>query len=88
MMRNMGRPKEHGVQTRTALLTSAAAIMHQEGRGAVTVRRVADEVGTTTRAVYSLFGDKEGLLRELSVDVAETMLRHHDSVRDGHVPMA
>jgi AcrR family transcriptional regulator len=32
------------------------------GPGAFSVRAVADEAGTTTRAVYSLFGSKEGLL--------------------------
>jgi len=32
------------------------------GPGAFSVRAVADEVGTSTRAVYSLFGSKEGLL--------------------------
>jgi AcrR family transcriptional regulator len=32
------------------------------GPAAFSVRAVANEVGTTTRAVYSLFGSKEGLL--------------------------
>jgi len=32
------------------------------GPDALSVRRVADEAGTTTRAVYSLFESKEGLL--------------------------
>jgi AcrR family transcriptional regulator len=76
----VGRPKEHGAQTRAALLAAAAELLHEEGPGAVSVRRVAAAVGTSTRAVYSLFHDKEGLLRELSVDVAETMRRHHESV--------
>ena len=76
----MGRPKEHGAQTRAALLTAAAEILHAEGAQAVSVRRVAAVVGTSTRAVYSLFDDKEGLLRELSMDVAETMRRHHEAV--------
>src|SRR4051794_34357538 len=77
---SVGSPKEHGAQTRAALLAAAAELLHEEGPGAVSVRRVAAAVGTSTRAVYSLFHDKEGLLRELSVDVAETMRRHHESV--------
>ena len=36
--------------------------MAESGIGAFSVRAVAREVGTTTRAVYSLFGSKEGLL--------------------------
>ncbi|WP_433293492.1 TetR/AcrR family transcriptional regulator [Actinoplanes sp. CA-030573] len=84
----MGRPKEHGAQTRAALLSAAAEILHAEGAAAVSVRRVAAAVGTTTRAVYSLFDDKDGLLRALSVDVAETMRRHHEAVPSQADPIA
>ena len=83
----MGRPKEHGAQTRAALLAAAAELLHAEGPSAVSVRRVAAAVGTSTRAVYSLFDDKDGLLRTLSVDVAETMRRHHESVPDQDDPI-
>ncbi|WP_433204748.1 TetR/AcrR family transcriptional regulator [Dactylosporangium sp. CS-047395] len=76
----MGRPREHGPDTRAALLSAAGDLVYAEGPAAVSVRRVADAVGTTTRAVYSLFGDKDGLLRALSLDVAETMRRHHEAV--------
>ena len=88
MIGTMGRPKEHGAQTRAALLAAAAEILHAEGADAVSVRRVAAAVGTSTRAVYSLFDDKDGLLRALSVDVAETMRRHHESVPSRADPIA
>ena len=84
----MGRPREHGADTRAALLAAAGELVHAEGPAAVSVRRVAEAVGTTTRAVYSLFGDKDGLLRELSVDVAETMRRHHEAVAELDDPLA
>jgi AcrR family transcriptional regulator len=58
----MGRPKEHDEHTAAALLDAAEHIAEQEGLAALSVRRVANEVGTTTRAVYSLFGSKEGLV--------------------------
>ena len=61
----MGRPRIHDAQTAEALLDAAERIAQTDGVDAVTVRRVADEVGTTTRAVYSAFGSKEGLLVEL-----------------------
>jgi AcrR family transcriptional regulator len=76
----VGRPKEHGTATRQALLDAAAAIVGAEGEQGVTVRRVADAAGTTTRAVYSLFGDKDGMLRALFSVAADTMRRHHDAV--------
>jgi len=84
----MGRPKEHGEQTRAALLTAAGELLHAEGAQAVSVRRVAAAVGTSTRAVYSLFDDKEGLLRALSEDVAETMRRHHEDIPERADPLA
>jgi len=76
----MGRPREHGESERAALLQAAAAIMGGEGAVAVTVRRVADQAGTSTRAVYSLFGDKDGLLSELFRIGWESMQRHHEAV--------
>jgi AcrR family transcriptional regulator len=84
----MGRPKEHGTETREALLTAAGVLLHAEGPAAVTVRRLADEVGTTTRAVYSLFGDKNGLMRALYYEAAETMRRHHEAVAEQDDPVA
>lgn len=36
--------------------------MERGGAAALSVRAVAEEAGTTTRAVYSLFGSKDGLL--------------------------
>ena len=58
----MGRPREHDADTAAALLDAAERIVQGEGLDALTVRRVADEVATSTRAVYSLFGSKEGLV--------------------------
>jgi AcrR family transcriptional regulator len=58
----MGRRKLHGDETAEALLETAEQIVETEGVEALTVRRVADGAGTTTRAVYSVYGSKEGLL--------------------------
>jgi AcrR family transcriptional regulator len=62
MLVNMGRPRVHDDQTAEALLDAAEAIVAAAGPDALSVRRVADEAGTTTRAVYSLFESKDGLL--------------------------
>jgi AcrR family transcriptional regulator len=58
----VGRPKEHDERTAVALLEAAERIVQAAGLEALSVRRLADDVGTTTRAVYSLFGSKDGLL--------------------------
>jgi AcrR family transcriptional regulator len=62
----MGRPRAHTSETRTALLDAAEELVNAAGPDAVSVRAVADGVGTTTRAVYSLFGSKEGLIAALA----------------------
>ncbi len=69
----MGRPREHTEQTATALLEAAEEIVQAAGLEGLSVRGVADSVGTTTRAVYSLFGSKDGLLVALGAR-AFTML--------------
>jgi AcrR family transcriptional regulator len=58
----MGRPREHDEHTRAALLEAAERIVAHGGPSALSVRAVADAAGTTTRAVYTLFGSKDGLL--------------------------
>jgi len=64
---NVGRTRVHDEATATALLDAAEAILAAEGLEGLTVRRVADAVGTTTRAVYSSLGSKEALLTGLGV---------------------
>jgi AcrR family transcriptional regulator len=58
----VGRKRLHGDETAAALLETAERIVENEGVDALTVRRVAEGAGTTTRAVYSVYGSKEGLL--------------------------
>jgi AcrR family transcriptional regulator len=60
----MGRPRQHDEKTRAALLSAAESIVAERGPAALSVRAAAAGAGTTTRAVYSLFGSKEGLLVE------------------------
>ena len=62
MLVNMGRPRIHDEETAETLLDAAERIVAADGPEALSVRRVAEEAVTTTRAVYSLFESKEGLL--------------------------
>ena len=61
-MSRVGRPREHDEETRATLRAVAERLVAEGGPAAFSVRAVADAAGTTTRAVYSLFGSKEGLL--------------------------
>ena len=58
----MGRPRRHQQSTADALLDAAERIVESDGIGALTVRQVAAAVGTTTRAVYTVYGSKDALL--------------------------
>ena len=67
----MGRPREHDERTAAALLAAAEQAVEAGGPEALAVRGIAKEVGTTTRAVYSLFGSKDGLVAALGVHAFE-----------------
>jgi len=57
--------KQRTPQLRHHLLDVAVDLLGREGPSAFTTRRLAREAGTSTPAVYELFGDKRGLLREV-----------------------
>jgi AcrR family transcriptional regulator len=65
MVATMGRPKTYDEASAVALLDAAEALADAGGPGAVSVRAVAERGGTTTRAVYTVFGSKAGLLAAL-----------------------
>jgi AcrR family transcriptional regulator len=71
--RQVGRPREHDEETAAALLEAAERIVESDGVDALSVRRLADEAGTTTRAVYSLFGSKDGLVVALGTRAFELL---------------
>ncbi|SEL30141.1 TetR/AcrR family transcriptional regulator [Nonomuraea pusilla] len=50
---------------RTAVLDAAKRLLVSEGPVALTVRRIAAEVGCSTKVIYTLFGGKDGLLDAL-----------------------
>lgn len=54
--------KAHTAELATRLVGEAGRILAREGAGALTLRRLATVTGTSTMAVYTLFGDKQGLL--------------------------
>jgi AcrR family transcriptional regulator len=84
----VGRPREHGEQTSEALLATAERLLAEDGPDSLSMRRVADETGTTVRAIYSLFGSKEELLRALYREGHRALVRSVDRVRLSDDPAA
>ena len=70
----MGRPRLHDDATRFALLEAAEQLLSAGGIEAVSVRSAAAAAGTSTRAVYALFGSKEGLVQALAQRAYELLM--------------
>jgi AcrR family transcriptional regulator len=84
----MGRPRLHNEETGAALRAAAERIVADGGAGALSVRAVADEAGTTTRAVYSVFGSKEGLVDALAQTAFEFLHAEIAKLRETDDPVA
>ena len=54
--------KTHTEDLATRLVDEAGRILSAEGAAALSLRRLAAATGTSTMAVYTLFGDKQGLI--------------------------
>lgn len=66
----MARPKTHDEGLRRTLLDRAAGLVFDAGVAALSLRRLAAAADTSTTAVYSLFGNKAGLLDSLYQEAA------------------
>ena len=84
----MGRPREHNEQTRATLRAAAERLVAEGGADALSVRAVADEVGTTTPAVYSVFGSKDGLVDALAQTAFEFLVAEIDELPETDDPVA
>ena len=67
----MARPRTHDDFLRGRLLEQAGQLVSGGGPDALSLRRLAAHADTSTTAVYSLFGNKDGLLRELFREAAD-----------------
>jgi AcrR family transcriptional regulator len=59
------RPKQRTQDLRDRVLEAAVTLLADEGVAGFTTRQVARQAQTSTPAVYELFGDKAGLVREV-----------------------
>jgi AcrR family transcriptional regulator len=80
MLASVGRPKTHDERQAAALLDAAEELVGAGGLAALSVRAVAQRSATTTRAVYSLFGSKAGLVAALGARMFELLGAGVDAV--------
>jgi AcrR family transcriptional regulator len=63
---NMATVRQRGQDAlRSFLLDAAGRLLADEGAGALTMRRIASEVGCSTTVLYTLFKNKDGLVSGL-----------------------
>lgn len=77
----MARLKTHDEALRLRLLHRAAATVFDRGTAALSLRTLAADVKTSTTAVYSLFGNKAGLLRNLYEEAARLFVARLAAIR-------
>lgn len=72
----MARPRVHDSALRARLLDVATELLAGAGPDALTVRSAAARASTSTTAVYSLFGSRDGLVEAASEHAAERFATH------------
>ncbi|MDN4604658.1 TetR/AcrR family transcriptional regulator [Paenibacillus sp. F6_3S_P_1C] len=65
---------------RKLVVDAAAAILQEEGPEAVTVRRVSQKMGCSTKIIYNLFVNKEGLAQQLYLEGCKLLARRFEEV--------
>ena len=80
----MARPKERTPELRERVLQVAVAMLEDGGVVGFTARSVASHAETSTPAVYELFGDKGGLVREVFFEGFRMLRRRLDELDPTH----
>lgn len=65
---------------RKLVVDAAAAILQEEGPEAVTVRKVSQKMGCSTKIIYSLFVNKEGLAQQLYLEGCKLLAQRFEEV--------
>jgi AcrR family transcriptional regulator len=80
------RPKQRTPELRDRVLQVAVGMLARDGVPAFTTRRVAEAAETSTPAVYELFGDKAGLVREVFFEGFRLLRRHLEQLEPSDDP--
>lgn len=84
----MPRAKQRTPEMRERVLQAAMDMLASDGVAEFTTRRLAQHAGTSTPAVYELFGDKAGLVREVFFEGFRLLRQYLDEVRPSQDPRA
>jgi AcrR family transcriptional regulator len=74
------RPKVHDDVLRARLRSRAGELLSADGVTGLSLRTLASDVGTSTTAVYALFGGKPGLVKSVVDDAVRRLRRTLEEV--------
>src|SRR3954452_4400703 len=81
-MHEMARDESKSSDLRSALIEAAAQLIATEGAAGLTLRGVADAVGTSTMAIYTHFGGMPELRRAVRREGFARLAEHLAAVRE------
>lgn len=84
----MPRPKQRTPELRDRVLHTAVLTLAADGVAGFTTRKVAAGAGTSTNAVYELFGDKSGLIRAVFFEGFRALRARFDELETSDDPRA
>jgi AcrR family transcriptional regulator len=82
------RAKQRTPALRDRVLQVAVSMLASDGVAGFTTRKVAEQADTSTPAVYELFGDKAGLVREMFFEGFRVLRRRFDQLAETDDPRA
>ncbi|MFI9235500.1 TetR/AcrR family transcriptional regulator [Streptomyces sp. NPDC053079] len=84
----MGRPRTNDDTVKERLVACATEMLATRPRESLTVRSLAAAAGTSTTAVYSLFGGKDGLIGEVRNRAVAGLFQDVSAVPTSEDPLA
>src|SRR5471030_3190284 len=78
--RSARKAKGDGHLRRAEILRAAERIFVAEGYEGATIRKIADEVGVSSTALYMHFHDKDEILQEICLAAMQTLLRQNTEI--------
>ncbi len=84
----MPRTKQRTPELRDRVLAAAVGLLGEEGAAGLTARSLASRAETSAPALYELFGDKAGVVRELYFEGFRRLFAELSALRETDDPVA
>jgi len=73
---------------RDAVLNAANELLAFEGASALTMRRIADHIGSSTTVLYNVFGGKSGIIDAMVIAGHDSLRERLDAIPESDEPFA